>query len=90
MKKSKAVKMVWVAGLLVREDQVQGRLQALARGRNLKAQLAADQKEEERRLADKGYSPSEITCLRHSNRIRTLENMGFGTITRCRIGQPNS
>ena len=80
-------KLVWVAGVQVREDQVQGRLQALARGHNLKAQLAADQKEEERKLADKGYSPSEIFCLRHANRIKTLENMGFGTITRCYRGK---
>lgn len=88
MKKNN-VKLVWVAGIQVREDQVQGRLQALARGRNLKAQLAADQKEEEKRMADKGYSPSEISCLRHANRIKTLENMGFGTITRCcRVKRP--
>lgn len=87
MKKSNSttsVKLVMVAGLLVREDQVEGRRRALAYGRFLKEQLADDQRREDKRLADMGYSPDEITCLRHSNRIRTLENMGLGTSARVR------
>lgn len=83
-----SVKMVWVAGLLVREDQVENRLKALARGRNLKKQLLQDQKDEDRRLKDEGLSPEEIACLRHANRIRTMETMGLGTSQRCRIGFP--
>ena len=86
MKKSNStsVKMVMVAGLLVREDQVSGRLRALAHGRLLKEQLANDQKEQDKRLADEGFSPVEINCLRHSNRIRTMESMGLGTSARVR------
>ena len=87
MKKSNSktsVKMVLISGLLVREDQVAGRLRALAHGRALKAMLAADQKEEEKQLADKGFSPEEIACLRHSNRIKTMESMGLGTSARVR------
>jgi len=77
-----------VAGLLVREDQVENRLKALAHGRELKSILKADQAEEDKQLKEKGYSPQEIACLRHANRISRLENAGFGTSTRCRIGSP--
>lgn len=76
------VKMVMVAGMLVREDQVEGRLKSLAQGRHLKNLLANDQLEEDKRLADEGYSPSEIACLRHSNRIARMTDMGLGTSTR--------
>lgn len=84
-----SIKMVMCAGMLVREDQVENRLKSLRRGRELKALLADDEAKEREDLKKAGYSPSEIACLRHANRIRQMESQGFGTITRCRIGQPN-
>ena len=84
------VKLVWVAGVQVRADQVEGRLKALAHGRKLKEQLHSDEAEEDKQLADQGYSPSEIACLRHANRVRTMENMCLGTSARVRrITFPN-
>ena len=79
-----SVKLVMVAGMLVRENQVEGRLKALAHGRALKEQLEEDQLEEDKRLADQGYTPSEIACLRHSNRIARMTDMGLGMSTRVR------
>ena len=87
MKKT-SVKMVMVAGMLIPESKVEGRLKALAQARNLKKQLLQDQEEENRRLKDKGFSPEDIACLRHANRIRTMEAMGLGVSQRCRIGFP--
>ena len=82
------VKLVWCAGIQVPESKVEGRLRALAHGRELKSILKADQAEEDKQLKEKGYTMPEIACLRHSNRISRLENAGFGTSTRCRIGSP--
>ncbi len=83
-----SVKLVWCAGIQVPENKVAGRLMALARGRQLKSALVADQAEEDRLLKEKGYSSQDISCLRHANRIARLENAGFGTSTRCRVGSP--
>lgn len=87
-KNSKSVKMVMISGMLVPESKVEGRLRALAHGRNLKAQLAEDQKKADKRLADDGFSPEDIACLRHANRIKTLENMGFGQSRRANVYFP--
>ena len=81
-KSKNSVKMVMISGMLVPESKVQGRLQALARGRALKEQLAEDQKKADKRLADDGFSPEDIACLRHANRIKTMEAMGLGKSTR--------
>lgn len=83
-----AVKMVCINGMLIPESKVAGRLKALAKGRELKSMLAEDQAKEDKELADKGYSPSDIACLRHANRIKQMEAQGYGTISRCRIGSP--
>lgn len=82
------VKLVKIGNMQVPESKVEGRLKALDRGRELKAQLAADQAKEDKELADKGYSQTDINCLRHANRIARLEAQGHGTITRCRISSP--
>ncbi|MBR6356213.1 MAG: hypothetical protein IKR92_05105 [Alphaproteobacteria bacterium] len=81
-KSKNSVKMVMISGMLVPESKVEGRLRALAHGRNLKAQLAEDQKKADKRLADDGFSPEDIACLRHANRIKTMEAMGLGKSTR--------
>ena len=81
-KSKNSVKMVMISGMLVPESKVEGRLRALAHGRNLKAQLAEDQKKADKRLADEGFSPEDIACLRHANRIKTMEAMGLGKSTR--------
>ena len=83
-----SVKLVWCAGIQIPADKVEGRLKALAQGRALKTLLADDQAKEDKRLADEGYKPEEIACLRHVNRIRQMEAQGFGTSSRCRLGSP--
>lgn len=77
-----------VAGMLIPESKVESRLKALALGRGLKALLVADQKKIDQQLRDEGYPEHEINCLRHSNRIRTMENMGLGISQRCCVGFP--
>ena len=88
-KQNNGIKMVMCFGMLIPESRVEGRLKALAFGSNLKNILKKDQAEEERQMADKGYSPQEIACLRHANRIKAMEHMGLGTPSRVRrIGRP--
>ena len=86
------VKLVWVAGIQVPESKVEGRLRALAQAQERKALHNAIEakrmQEETEELLKKGYSMTEITCLRHANRIKQMEAQGFGTSSRCRIGSP--
>ena len=82
------IKLVKIGNMLVPESKVEGRLKALAKGREIKAQLEADQAKEDQKLAEEGYSQTDINCLRHANRIARLEAQGHGTIKRCRIGSP--
>lgn len=82
MKKETTVKLVWIAGMQVPEDKVQGRLNALRQARERKefymAEEARQMAEEEKEMLKKGYTKTEITCLRHANRISKLEAMGYG------------
>ena len=86
MKKETTVKLVWIAGMQVPEDKVQGRLNALRQARERKeaymAEEARQMDEEEKEMLKKGYTKTEITCLRHANRISRLEAMGYGVSRR--------
>lgn len=90
---NQSVKLVWVAGVQVPEDKVEGRLRALQVARERKALYnaieAKRQAEETEDMLKRGYTMAEINCLRHANRIRHMEAIGLGITTRCRIGQPN-
>ena len=92
MEKNQSIKLVWVAGIQVPENKVEGRLRALAQAQERKAlHNAIENKrmhEETEEMLKQGYTMPEINCLRHANRISRLENAGFGTSTRCRIGSP--
>lgn len=64
------------------EDKVVGRLNALRQAQERKnyylAEEAKHQAEEEKEMLEKGYTKTEINCLRHANRIARLEAMGYG------------
>ena len=90
--KKQSVKLVWVAGMQIPENKVEGRIKALQQAQERKALHntieAMRMQEETEQLLKQGYTMPEINCLRHANRISRLENAGFGTSTRCRIGCP--
>ena len=87
-KKSTIVRLVWIAGMQVTEDKVQGRLNAVRQARERNEQYPAIEDErlakEEKELLKKGYTKAEINCLRHANRISKMEAMGLGVRRRVR------
>lgn len=58
-------KMVCVAGMMIPESKVEGRMSALANGRRIKAEkeaaLAATRREEKEKMRKAGWSDDEIT-----------------------------
>ena len=78
----KKEKMVWVAGMLLPESKVEGRLASLKATReekkSIQEQEAARRAEETEELRAAGWSTADINSYFLTQKLNTMENMGLG------------
>ena len=81
------VTMVNVAGMMVPEDKVEARLQALARGRQIHEDMVAAKEayraREAEELKKKGYTTVEINNYFRREELEDKIYRGFGVSRRC-------
>lgn len=77
----KIEKMVCVAGMMIPESKVEGRMKALANGRRIKSEkdaaLAATRNEEKRKLREDGWTEDEISQHFLAQNAETAASHGF-------------